>query len=151
MGVQHELLFKKIIFLDHHITQSVVSLLFLCQTNSLDPKTEPQNSSLGFSKVLNNPNFSFTGIQINDSAFFPSGIPTCLPPDKDRWFCATLRHLVTSRFIFFGLLLLFSLNPPHSSSTRSMEEITGDGKEISLGLLASTLTFSVHQLTFVIS
>lgn len=122
-------------------------LTFPCQTNFLDPKTEPQNSSIGFSKVLNNPNFSFTGIQINCSAFPPAGIPTGLLLYQDRWFCARLCQPFTSKFIFFGFLLLFSLSLPHSFSTGSMEEIKGDGKDSSFWLLASTLTFSIHQLT----
>ena len=44
-------------------------LTFLWQTNFLDSEIEPRDGSTGFSKVLNNPNFSFTGIRINCSAF----------------------------------------------------------------------------------
>ena len=69
MGVQNELLLKKVKF-SGSLHYTICSFLtFLCQTNFLDSKTQPQDRPTGFSKVLNNPNFSFTGIRINCSAF----------------------------------------------------------------------------------
>lgn len=69
MGVQNELSLKKINF-SGSLHYTICSFLtFLWQTNFLDSEIEPRDGSTGFSKVLNNPNFSFTGIRINCSAF----------------------------------------------------------------------------------